>query len=302
MLRIDRKVPAAVVRVWILCAASALAGAGETARAQSPLPSSGKTSGDATATCTAASNTGKPAQLPLTQAQGTAILEELRRIEILLSSRAPGDNSPAPAARSNSPVAETADVRIKLEPGWSALGSPDAPVIVLEFVDLQCPFCQQFHSSTFPRLKAEYIDAGKVRYISLDLPLPIHRYAREAAEAARCAGAQGKFWAFRDAILTGGSAPTPERVNQEARNLGLNLEAFALCQQRKTFAPDVRSNEENAAAVGIKGTPTFVIGRAVDGWLDGARLRGNRPYDAFQSAVEAALKSRPESGVPAGSK
>lgn len=83
------------------------------------------------------------------------------------------------------------------------LGSPSAPVTMVEFSDFECPFCQQFHTATWPQLKAKYIDTGKVRYIYKDFPLAnIHPHAQRAAEAAACMATQGKFWEYADTLFT----------------------------------------------------------------------------------------------------
>ncbi len=77
---------------------------------------------------------------------------------------------------------------------YSTLGQPEAPVTLIEFSDYQCPFCRRFFQTTLPTLKTEYIDTGKLRYVFRDFPLDqIHPYARKAAEAAHCAGDQGKY-------------------------------------------------------------------------------------------------------------
>jgi|SRR5436309_4597280 len=81
------------------------------------------------------------------------------------------------------------------------LGLTDAPVTVVEFSDYQCPFCGRFYSTTLPALKRDYIDTGKVRYVFRDYPLDqIHPQARKAAEAAHCAGDQGKYWEMHDRL------------------------------------------------------------------------------------------------------
>ncbi len=221
--------------------------------------------------------------LPMTQAQGAAILEELRRIEILLASRL------APTERATPTADAPQQARIKIESGWYALGRENAQVAVIEFVDLQCPFCRRFHTTTFAKLKANYIDTGKLRFFSRDLPLPMHRYALDAAEAARCAGAQGKFWEFRDAVLSAGTPPMPDELTADAQKLGLDSGAFAHCQQIAEFRADIKSDEDDAIAAGIDATPSFVIGRVVNGWLEGTTLRGDRPYAAFQSAIDSLL-------------
>ena len=71
---------------------------------------------------------------------------------------------------------------------------------IVEYTDYQCPFCQRFHVAAFPELKRNYIDTGKVRFFSKDLPLDFHANAMRAAQAGRCAGEQGKFWELRDVM------------------------------------------------------------------------------------------------------
>ena len=85
--------------------------------------------------------------------------------------------------------------------GNPALGDPAAPVTIVEFIDYQCPYCQGYAKNTFPRLKASYIDTGKVRYVARDFPLAKHERARPAAIAAACAGEQGWFWEMHDALF-----------------------------------------------------------------------------------------------------
>jgi protein-disulfide isomerase len=220
-------------------------------------------------------------QSPLTRDQGAAILEELRRIDLLLNA----SNAP-----SRNPVADApTHVRIKIEENWYKLGKDDALAVILEFADLECPFCRRFHAATFPKLKADYIDSGKVRFVVGDLPLPRHLYARDAAEAARCAGAQGKFWDFRDAVLSSKDAPTPEELTAEARKVGLKLDTFEECRKAKVFESAIQTDEDEALKADIRGTPTFVVGRVVDGWLDGTKVSGNRPYATLQAVIEDVL-------------
>ena len=84
---------------------------------------------------------------------------------------------------------------------FNVLGHPDAPVTIIEFTDLQCPYCARFATQTFPQIRRNYIDTGKVRYTSRDLPLPMHEFAVSAAVAARCAGEQGRFWEYLAALF-----------------------------------------------------------------------------------------------------
>lgn len=82
------------------------------------------------------------------------------------------------------------------------LGNPNAPVTVIEFSDYQCPFCERLYTSTVIQLKKDYVDSGKVKFYYRDFPLTqIHLGAQKGAEAARCAGDQGKYWQFHNLVF-----------------------------------------------------------------------------------------------------
>src|ERR1700730_9107099 len=93
------------------------------------------------------------------------------------------------------------NVRVANLMGYS-LGRLDAPLTMIEFTDLQCPFCRQFHVTAFDQLTIKKLTTGKLRFISRDIPVEAaHPLAMRAAVAARCAGYQGKFWEMRDTVL-----------------------------------------------------------------------------------------------------
>src|ERR1017187_2441884 len=121
----------------------------------------------------------------ITRQQADEILNELRQIRQLLEKQNPKAAAPQPQ--------EITRAKLNLE-GFAMLGSKDAPITMVEFTDYQCPFCQRFHLSTFSDLKKNYIDTGKVRFYSRDMPLDFHPNALRAAQAARCGGEQGQFW------------------------------------------------------------------------------------------------------------
>ena len=130
----------------------------------------------------------------ITSQQADQILDELRQIRQLLEQQTA---SLAAMAEKNAPSGP-AHAKIDLS-GFQMLGSKSAPVTLVEFTDYQCPYCRQFHVSVFNELKKNYIDTGKVRFYSRDLPLDqIHPNAMRAAEAGRCAADQGQFWSMRD--------------------------------------------------------------------------------------------------------
>src|SRR5271157_1537054 len=129
-----------------------------------------------------------PKEEGITREQANQILEELRQIRQLLEKQ------------QGKPQAPPEPTRAKLNmQGSEMLGSKDAPLTMVEFTDYQCPFCQRFHTTVFADLKKNYIDTGKVRFYSRDLPLDtMHPNAIRAAQAARCASEQGQYWALRD--------------------------------------------------------------------------------------------------------
>jgi protein-disulfide isomerase len=92
---------------------------------------------------------------------------------------------------------------LRLDAREYSLGRSDAPLTLLEFTDYQCPYCRKFQAETWPLLKKNYIDTGKLRFIVRDLPLSFHSSARPAAEAAHCAAEQGKFWEMHHAMPPG---------------------------------------------------------------------------------------------------
>ena len=232
-----------------------------------------------------------PAPPALTREQGAQILEELVAIQDELrdlDARGVGARGGARA------LPATARLPLGKEP--IALGSSRAPVTIVEFDDLQCPFCRAFATTTLPKIERDYIATGEVRFISRDMPLPIHPYAMGAAEAEQCAGAQGKFWQFRAGVLGAQGPPTPSALTAEAARLDLDMSAFQRCLSTQRFAKRINGDIAAARAAGARGTPTFIIGEVPPGApggaviLTGTVLRGNRPYADFQAAIKAALR------------
>jgi len=123
-----------------------------------------------------------------------------------------------------------------------------------------------------------------VRVITKDLPLASHRYARQAAEAARCAGAEGRYWSYHDRLFAEQPRFTEDRLIQYAVDVGLERQAFARCLAERRFARAVDADLTQARALGIASTPTFLI--------NGRVLVGAHPLETFRSAVDNALGSR----------
>jgi len=145
------------------------------------------------------------------------------------------------------------------------LGAPNAPVVVIEHSDFQCPYCGEFARNVFPALKARYVATGQVRWVFRHLPLQqIHPRALPAAIAAECARRQDKFWEMHDLLFGDQTDLTDVDLARRASTLGLDKTTFEPCVA--SGAGDrVRGDLAVASAIGIAGTPTFLIGRALDG-------------------------------------
>jgi protein-disulfide isomerase len=219
--------------------------------------------------------------------QNDQILAELKAIRQLLEKLA-GPLGPAPA-RNAAPVDEK--VRLETVTG-PVLGKIDAPLTMVEFTDMQCPFCRQFHTTTFEQIKKEYIDTGKLRYISRDYPLDsLHPMAQDALRAARCAAEQGRFWEMRRTILINSVALTPPIFERFAQDLKLDVPAFKACAATAStkYQADIEKDLRDAQIAGVGGTPTFIIGRTSANGLDGIRIVGAQPFAVFDAKLKELL-------------
>jgi protein-disulfide isomerase len=170
------------------------------------------------------------------------------------------------------------------------LGSAAAPVMIIEFTDLQCPYCARFATQTWPKLKATYVDTGKVRFATRDLPLPMHSFALPAAIAARCAGQQGKYWEFREALFREQSRLGTEPYAELASTFGLDAERFARCRADPAVLQSVRADIALAASSDIESTPSFVIGRVINNEFAGEVISGAKPFEVFQQRIDSLLQ------------
>jgi len=193
------------------------------------------------------------------------------------------------AGASGEPGSSVREVQMVLEPSEQALGSGAAPLTMVEFTDYQCPYCRRFQAEVWPRLKREYVDTGKLRFIVRDLPLPFHAGAKPAAEAAHCAGEQGKFWPMHDALLATGADLSAKGIEHRAGALGLDVGRFDACVAGGKYAAAIERNAAQAHALGLRGTPAFVIGRVQHGELQGWPIEGALPYEEFDALLRQVL-------------
>ncbi|MGH2536358.1 MAG: DsbA family protein [Candidatus Promineifilaceae bacterium] len=193
------------------------------------------------------------------------------------------------------PVGFTAD-------GHPFRGQANAPVVIHEYSDYQCPFCARFYAQTLPALQENQIASGEAVLVYYDFPLDsLHRQARAAAHAARCAGKQGAaaYWAMHDRLFAGleeWSLADPEPIFQGyAETLELDGEAYAACTTGGEFKDVVQADVSAGARLGVTGTPTF--------FLNGQKLVGAQPLAVFDEAIatvagggQLASNQSPQSG------
>jgi protein-disulfide isomerase len=213
----------------------------------------------------------------ITRQQADQILDELRQIRQLLERQ----QAKAPQAQEEQVV----KAKVNLE-GFAMLGSKEAPLTIVEFTDYQCPFCQRFHTTAFPELKKNYIDTGKVRFYSRDMPLDFHPDAMRAAEAARCASDQGQFWRLRDVMGANPNKLDMDSLVADVTNLKMDVKAFRACVESEKYKSAVQTDVMEAMKIGANGTPTFVVGKSTPDGVDGELMVGAQPYPMFDQKLQ----------------
>ena len=176
--------------------------------------------------------------------------------------------------------------------GSFALGAADAPVTLVEFSDYECSFCQRFHAQNFERLKREFIDTGKVRYVARDFPLPMHRFAVPAARAARCAAEHSRFWEMRHALLSSEGTLNADLIVEHGERLGLDAGRLRECLTTSRFDAAIRRDISEGRGAGISLTPSFILGRTRGEAVEGVRLEGAQDYAYFQQRIQELLGAR----------
>lgn len=163
-------------------------------------------------------------------------------------------------------------------PGNPAIGSPSASVEMVEFSDFECPFCRQLEP-VITRLREKYGD--RLRLVWRDFPLPMHSHARSAAEAARCAADQGRFWEYHDVLFANQQALASADLIRYAAATRLDATAFATCLDAGAHRSAIAADLEEGARQGVQATPTvFINGRAIV---------GAQPLAAYEMAIDEEL-------------
>jgi protein-disulfide isomerase len=181
-----------------------------------------------------------------------------------------------------------AQITMLLSPPRAQIASADSPVrgaanpevTIIEYADYECPYCQQTQPA-LDQLEAEY--KGKLAFVFKDTPLPMHSHAEKAAEAAHCAGVQGKYWEYHDLLFKERQLEVPQ-LKEAALELKLDPQAFDQCLDSNSQAGVVRTQLNEASRLGLQGTPSFFI--------NGRFFSGAMSYDKLHEIVEQEIGGR----------
>jgi protein-disulfide isomerase len=171
--------------------------------------------------------------------------------------------------------------RQNVEAKGPSRGPANAPVTIVEFSDFECPYCGR-GEETVAEVVRVYGD--KVRVVYRDLPLPMHANAPKAAEAAHCAGEQGKYWEMHAKLFANQRALEIPALKGYAKDLKLDQAKFDKCLDSGATAALVEEGRKAGTELGITGTPAFFV--------NGVMISGAQPFDAFKEIIDVELAQK----------
>lgn len=157
-------------------------------------------------------------------------------------------------------------------------GPADAPVTIIEFSEYQCPFCARV-TPTLKALEQKY--AGKIRLVFKDFPLQNHLQAPKAAEAAHCAGDQGKYWELHDRMFANQQQLQVPELKKHAAAVGLDQASFDQCLDSGKHAANVQADFDLGNQMGVASTPTI--------YINGRLVSGAQPLPVFEAIIDEEL-------------
>jgi protein-disulfide isomerase len=177
-------------------------------------------------------------------------------------------------------------------------GRADAPITLLEYSDFTCGYCAKFFLETWPRLQAKYIDTGKVRFVYRDYPRADQGVGVDAAVAARCAGAQGRYWPMHDRLFSERGRLNSGLFKGYAKTIGLDEAAFAKCFDERQHLESIFQDRQEATRWGFHGTPGFILIRSASGPTEkepAVAIPGAVPFEDFAEEIDRMLATAPRS-------
>jgi protein-disulfide isomerase len=203
---------------------------------------------------------------------------------------------PTAAAGAAGPIVPMTNVTFNLSKA-PLKGGASARVAMVELSDFECPFCGRYARETAPQLMKQYVDSKRIAYAFLHLPVATHAFAFKAAEAAACAGDQGKFWEMHDVLFARqGSALAPAFLPAKGDAVGLDKTTYHTCLSTSRHAPTIQADLAQIARFPRTGTPTFYIGTldpATKTFKSSVRIVGAKSLSVFQQAIDEQLARTP---------
>jgi protein-disulfide isomerase len=177
--------------------------------------------------------------------------------------------------------------------GSPQVGSTAARVVVIEYSDFQCPYCGAFARESWPALRRDYVDSGRVLFAFRNFPLSIHRDALKAAEAAECARRQGRFWQMHDELFQDPKDLGEAHLIEHATRAGLALPVYRSCMSSETARNAVQADTKSGDELKLNGTPTFFFGtQERDGFVRVTSVQaGALPLERFKQLLDGLLKA-----------
>ena len=188
------------------------------------------------------------------------------------------------------------DVYISTSSAYSQ-GDDKAKLVMVEFSDFQCPFCGRYAAETYTKILEDYVKSGKVRYVMRNFPLEqIHPLAEKAAEAAECAGEQGRYWDMHDRLFKNQQALDAKEMSRHAVVLGLDQFKFQQCFDSGKYTAKVKADVAEGIRFRVTGTPSFFFG--YPDTKDPSKMKavkslsGAQPLGAFTSILDDLLNPK----------
>ena len=177
---------------------------------------------------------------------------------------------------------------------FNTAGDPNAPITITEYSDFQCPYCRIFFENTEELLMKQYVETGTVHFVYKSVGAFIGAESKAAAEAAYCAGDQGKFWEMHDMLFTNQTGENvgafdDRHLEAFADELGLDRGQYDDCRSSGKYSDLAEQDAKDATAAGIQATPSFILTYDVNGETQTRVIQGAQGIDVFAQEIEAAL-------------
>lgn len=215
-----------------------------------------------------------------------AVIALLATAIVLVTQLSSNSDEPKSAAKitktESAPPLPGLERRVANDP--MAIGAVDAPVVMVDYSEFQCPFCGRFARDTEPKLIKKYVDKGILRIEWRDFPY-LGKESGAAALAGRAAADQDKFWQFNQAMFANQGTPNSGKLTTAyfvkiAKKIGLDTNKFQQDLNSKKNQQAIQKDFDEGQSIGVSGTPAFII--------NGRPVIGAQPIGVFEKAIEAA--------------